>query len=194
MCYVCILTINTKGDNMADIKDIISNIEQIYGSNNSLQLLKDFERVLDELDVYVFDSWIDGELVEGPKESRYYVECTFMWPYEQLPEPAGGKRLTEYGCRVQVAESKIATVRKIKTPDDIRPGTRKGKIDHKQIWMIKISMPKKLMSDINRGYTELDKNKIEDIVNANIINSSIDPAEQQAQDMANAQPAELPAA
>ena len=56
---------------MADIKDIISNIEQIYGSNNSLALLKDFERVLDELDVYVFDSWIDGELVEGPKESRY---------------------------------------------------------------------------------------------------------------------------
>jgi hypothetical protein len=194
MCYVCILTINTKGDNMADIKDIISNIEQIYGSNNSLQLLKDFERVLDELDVYVFDSWIDGELVEGPKESRYYVECTFMWPYEQLPEPAGGKRLVEYGCRVQVAESKIASVRKIKTPDDIRPGTRKGKIDHKQIWMIKISMPKKLMSDINRGYTELDKNKIEDIVNANSINASIDPAEQQAQDMANAQPAEQPAA
>ena len=117
-----------------------------------------------------------------------------MWPYDQLPEPAGGKRLTEYGCRVQVAESKIATVRKIKTPDDIRPGTRKGKIDHKDIWMIKISMPKKLMSDINRGYTELDKNKIEDIVNANIINGSIDPAEQQAQDMANAQPAEQPAA
>jgi hypothetical protein len=194
MCYVCILTINTKGDNMADIKDIISNIEQIYGSNNSLQLLKDFERVLDELDVYVFDSWIDGELVEGPKESRYYVECTFMWPYDQLPEPSGGKRLLEYGCRVQVAESKIASVRKIKTPDDIRPGTRKGKIDHKQIWMIKISMPKKLMSDINRGYTELDKNKIEDIVNANSINASIDPAEQQVQDMANAQPAEQPAA
>jgi len=187
MCYVCILTINTKGDNMADIKDIISNIEQIYGSNNSLQLLKDFERVLDELDVYVFDSWIDGELVEGPKESRYYVECTFMWPYEQLPEPAGGNRLVEYGCRVQVAESKIASVRKIKKPEDIRPGTRKGKIDHKDIWMIKISMPKKLMSDINRGYTELDKNKIEDIVNANSINASIDPAEQQAQDMANAE-------
>ena len=32
---------------MADIKDIISNIENIYGSNNSLSLLKDFERVID---------------------------------------------------------------------------------------------------------------------------------------------------
>ena len=172
---------------MADIKDVIANIEQVYGSNNSLNLLKDFERVIDELDVYVYDNWIDGELVDGPRESRYYVECTFMWPKEQLPEPKGGKRLLEYGCRVQVAESKIAQVRKIKTPDDIRPGTRKGKIDHKDIWMIKIAMPKKLMSDINRGYTELDKNKIEDIVNANSVNMMIDPAEQQTQDMANAE-------
>lgn len=179
---------------MADIKDIIANIEQIYGSNNSLGLLKDFERVLDELDVYVFDHWIDGELVEGPKESRYFVQCTFMWPQDQLPDPAGGRRLLDYGCKVQVAESEIARVRKIKTPNDIRPGTRKGKIDQQPIWMIKIAMPKKLMNDINRGYTELDKNKIEDIVNASSVNASIDPAEQQAQEMANAQPAPAPAA
>ena len=179
---------------MADIKDIIANIENVYGSNNSLNLLKDFERVIDELDTYVYDNWIEGELVQGPIESRYWVQCTFMWPKEQMPEPQGGKRLLDYGCKVQFAETKLAKVRKIKKPDDIRPGTRKGKIDHKDIWMIKISMPKKLMSDINRGYTELDKNKIEDIVNANSINASIDPAEQQAQDMANAQPAEQPAA
>jgi len=55
---------------MANIKDVISNIEQVYGSNNSLNLLKDFERVIDELDTYVYDNWIDGELVSGPKESR----------------------------------------------------------------------------------------------------------------------------
>ena len=172
---------------MADIKDVIANIEQVYGSNNSLKLLKDFERVIDELDVYVYENWIDGELVAGPKESRYFVECTFMWPRDQMPEPAGGKRLLEYGCKVQVAESEIARVRKIKTPDDIRPGTRKGKIDHEPIWMVKIMMPKKLMSDINRGYTELDRNKIEDIVSSSGVNASIDPAEIQAQEMANAE-------
>ena len=55
---------------MATTKDIIGNIEQIYGSNNSLNILKDFERVLDELDVYVYDGWLDGELVAGPNESR----------------------------------------------------------------------------------------------------------------------------
>ena len=173
---------------MADIKDIIKNIETIYGSNNSLTLLKDFERVVDELDTYVFENWIDGELVAGPNESRYFVECTFMWPKDKMPEPEGGKRLLDYGCKVQFAETTVSQVRKIKTPDDIRPGTKKGKIDHKEVWMVKISMPKKLMHDITRGYTELDKNKIEDIVSMNGgVNAHIDPAEQQAQDMANAE-------
>jgi hypothetical protein len=55
--------------------------------------------------------------------------------------------------------------------------------------MVKIAMPKKLMHDINRGYTELDRNKIEDIVSMSGVNASIDPAEQQAQEMANAEAA-----
>lgn len=150
---------------MADLKDIITNIENIYGSNNSLNLLKDFERVIDELDVYVYENWIDGELYEGPKESRYFVECTFMWPKKQMPEPQGGLRLLDYGCKVKFAETQLAKVRKIKTPGDIRPGTRKGKIDHEDVWMVNIVMPKKLMHDINRGYRNLDKNKVEDILN-----------------------------
>lgn len=175
---------------MADIKDIITNIEQLYGSNNSLQILKDFERVLDELDTYVYDYWIDGELVSGPKETRYFVECTFMWPKDKMPEPRGGLRLLDYGCKVQWAESEISKVRKIETPDDIRPGTRKGKIDHEPIWMVKIKMPKKLMHDINRGYTELDKNKIEDILTMNHgLVSQPEPAEEQAQEATSEQPA-----
>ena len=182
-----ILTLNnTARKIMADIKDIIDNIEQIYGSNNALNILKDFERVIDELDIYVYDNWIDGELVQGPKESRYFVECTFMWPKDKMPEPQGGLRLVDYGCKVQVAETILSKVRKIRTPDDIRPGTRKGKIDIEPIWMIKIQMPKKLMHDINRGYRALDKNKVEDLLTQNVLASkSTEPTE--------AAPAEAPA-
>ena len=171
---------------MADLKDIINNVEQIYGSNNSLNILKDFERVLDELDTYVYDNWIDGELMEGPVESRYFVECTFMWPEDKMPEPKGGMRLLEYGCKVQFAESVINKVRKIKKPEDIRPGTRKGKIDQENIWMVKIAMPKKLMHDINRGYRELDKNKVEDILSQHGgVNMTLDPAQKQTEEMAS---------
>ncbi len=165
---------------MADIKDIITNIENIYGSNNSLSLLKDFERVIDELDVYVYENWLDGELVEGPKETRYFVECTFMWPEEKMPEPRGGQRLLDYGCRVQFGQDQFAKVRKIKTPDDIRPGTRKGKIDTQEVWLVRITMPKKLMADINRGYRNLDVNKIDDILTMNGgVNAQVEPVDEQ---------------
>jgi hypothetical protein len=174
------------GENMADLKDIISNIENIYGSTNSLNLLKDFERVVDELDIYVYDNWIDGELVAGPKESRYFIECTFMWPEDKMPDPTGGKKLLEYGCTVKYAESHMTKVRKIKDPDDIRPGTKKGKIDREPIWMVKIKMPKKLMADINRGHRNLDANKVQDIVNQNgISQSQEDASETQVQDATN---------
>ena len=175
---------------MADIKDIISNIENIYGSNNSLSLLKDFERVIDELDVYVYENWLDGELVEGPKETRYFVQCTFMWPEEKMPEPNGGKRLLDYGCRVEFGQDQFARVRKIKTPDDIRPGTRKGKIDTEEVWLVRITMPKKLMADINRGYRNLDVNKVDDILTMNGgVNAQVEPVDEQGAADAAAQPA-----
>jgi|TARA_E500000075_G_C6941027_1_gene294463 hypothetical protein len=166
---------------MASIKDVIANIEQIYGSNNSLNLLKDFERVVDELDLYVFENWMDGELAAGPKEDRYFIECTFMWPKDRMPEPAGGKRLLEYGCKVAYAESAISKVRRIKTPDDIRPGTRKGKIDIEEVWMVKIKMPKALMKNVDRGYTNLDKNKVQDILSNSTAVQNPEPVEQTAQ-------------
>lgn len=174
---------------MADLKDIIANIEQVYGSNNSLNLLKDFERVIDELDIYVFENWEDGELVSGPKESRYFVECTFMWQKDSMPEPKGGMRLLDYGCKVQAAETVLNKVRKIKTPDDIRPGTKKGKIDQEKIILIKIIMPKKLMSDIQRGYKNLDANKVEDIISQHHVASMTAPEAVQPAEASGEQPA-----
>jgi len=161
---------------MPTVTEIIQNIEQIYESNNSLNLLKDFERVIDELDLYVYENWQDGELSQGPVEERYFVECTFMWPKEKMPEPAAAKRLTEYGCKVGFAESVLKSVRKIETPDDIRPGTRKGKIDHQPIWLVKIKMPKRLMKNIDRGYTNLDRNKVQDVLST-IPQNNIEPPE-----------------
>ena len=38
---------------MYDILDVIKNIDDIYENNTSLAILKDFERVLDEMDMYV---------------------------------------------------------------------------------------------------------------------------------------------
>ena len=51
---------------MQDIANIIKNVESIYESNTAFTILKDYERVLDSLDLYVYDNWDSGELAMGP--------------------------------------------------------------------------------------------------------------------------------
>ena len=141
---------------MQDIYDIIKNIEGIYESNSSFNILKDFERVLDELDIYVYDNWEDGELAEGPKIDRHWVTCKFFWPRAKMPDPMGGKRLLDYDCKVSYQKTHLIEPRKIRKPDDIRPGTKKGKLDKKAIWIVEIMMPKKLISDMFGSYQEME--------------------------------------
>ena len=170
------------------LKDVIENTKTISMTDSALSTLMDFERVIDELDLYAFANWKKGELVEGPIYEKYFVTCTFMWPYKFMPDPRAAERLAEYDCEIYYKRDILEYPVKVKTPDDFKPGTKLPRKGRAPIWLVKISMPKKLMHDITRGYTELDKNKIEDIITLNGgVNAHIDPAEQQAQEMANAQ-------
>lgn len=139
---------------MHDVYDIIKNIETIYDSNTSFQVLKDFERVLDELDLYVYENWMDGELASGPKIERHWVTCSFFWPADKMPDPMGGKRLLDYDCKVKYGKSNLVKPRKIRKPDDFRPGTKKGKLDREPIWVVEIQMPKQLIASIYTGYMD----------------------------------------
>lgn len=154
---------------MQDVLDIIKNIEGIYETNTSFEILKDFERVIDELDIYVYENWINGELAYGPKISRHWVECAFMWPRDEMPDPMGGKRLVDYDCKVRYKKDFLIQPRKIEKPDDMRPGTQKGKLDRHPIWVVSIQMPKSLMADIYGGYQdeqdqELERSEVDDVM------------------------------
>jgi len=145
-----------------DELDVIKNIESIYESNTAFNVLKDFERVLDELDLYVYKNWEDGELAEGPKIDRHWVSAKFFWPKEKMPDPAGGKRLLDYDCKVGYLESSMVRPRKIVDPEDIRPGTKKGKLDKHPIWIVEVRMPKKLLADLyGATLDDLDIKEIE---------------------------------
>jgi hypothetical protein len=137
---------------MHDIVDVITNIQELYENNSSLAALKDFERVLDEMDMYVYKNWIDGELAYGPKVERHWITAAFMWPRDQMPDPMAAKRLMEIGCKISYQKTHLLEAREIKKPDDIRPGTKKGYMDRKAIWIVEVQMPKKLVFDIYKGY------------------------------------------
>ncbi len=144
---------------MFDVLDLIKNVQNIYENNSSLGILKDFERVLDELDLYVYDNWIDGEIAYGPKVDRHWITVGLMWPQKKMPDPTGGKRLLDIGCKLTYQKSHLIEPRPIKQPSDVRPGTKKGKLDHNPIWIVEIQMPKEVAFDIYRGY--MDKMKSE---------------------------------
>jgi hypothetical protein len=137
---------------MRDILDVIKNVESIYSANSSLSTLKDFERVLDEMDMYVYKNWLDGELAEGPIVERHWIKASFMWPMEKMPDPMAAKRLLDYGCKVRYERTHLLEPREVKTHEDLRPGTQKGKLDRNPVWVVEITMPRKLVSDIFEGH------------------------------------------
>ena len=139
---------------MQDVMDIVKNVEGIYESDTAFSVLKDFERVLDELDLYVYENWEDGELASGPNIEKHWVSCEFMWPKDKMPDPMGGKRLLDYDCKVSYKKSSLLKPRKIRKPDYIIPGSKKGKLDREPIWLVNITMPKDLILNIYSGYKE----------------------------------------
>jgi len=144
-----------------DYWQVAENTRDIYMSEGSLLTLLDFERVIDELDIYAFKNWEIGELVEGPDVGKYKVKCTFMWPAKLMPDPRGARRLLPFDCDVRFKKTTMKVPVKIEDPSDYRPGTHKAKIMEQKIWLVEISIPKALMSDIRTGSVELEDQDID---------------------------------
>lgn len=147
---------------------VAENIRDLYLSEGSLNALLDYERVLDEMDIYAFRNWELGELVAGPEIGRYKVSCTFMWPAELMPDPRGAKRLLPFDCDVKYKKTRIKVPVKVKDPSDFKPGTHVAKLEDKPVWLVEITIPKNLMNDIRTGSVELEDQSIDlqDLENA----------------------------
>lgn len=145
----------------ADYWQVTKNIKDIYLSEGSLLTLLDFERVLDELDVYAFKNWMLGELVQGPTISKYKVACVFLWPENLMPDPRGARRLLPFDCEVKYKKTNMKIPLKIEDPTDYRPGTKIARIIEKKIWLVQITMPKSLMNDIRIGSVEMEDQDID---------------------------------
>jgi hypothetical protein len=91
----------------------------------------------------------------------------------------GGKRLLDYDCKIKFGKDYVLKPRKIREPGDIRPGTKKGKLDRHGIWLVEIKMPKKLVADIYSG---------SEGVKAQIDLAGTTPETQPAEDAAMADP------
>ena len=147
--------------NHEDYWMVADTIKGIYTSDGSLLTLMDFERVLDEMDLYAFKNWQLGELVQGPTVGKYKVSCIFLWPEKLMPDPRGAKRLLPFDCEVRFKKTTMTIPIKIEYPDDFQPGTHKARLVKKKVWLVEIVMPKSLISEIRTGSIELEDQNID---------------------------------
>lgn len=153
--------------NDIDFVSIVDTVKGVYMSDGSMSTLLDFERVLDEADLYAFKNWLVGELVDGPVVGRYNCKCVFMWPYKLMPDPRGALRLTNVGCKVTYGKGEIKVPVEVKDYDDFVQGTRYPKMAKRKVWFVEIVIPFELMDDIKEGTIDLadqtiDLSEIED--------------------------------
>ena len=159
--------------NDIDFTSIVSTVKGIMTSDGSMSVLLDYERVLDEADVYAFKNWLLGELVQGPDIGRYSVSCTFMWPAKLMPDPRAAKRLLALGCNLKFAKGKVKIPIEVKDYEDFVPGTRYPRGIDKKVWFVNIEIPLELMDDIKEGSIDLaeqtiDLDDIEDAYNEDL--------------------------
>jgi hypothetical protein len=173
---------------MQYIIDFSKFVQQLSEVQGAFSVLKDFEKVLSELNIYVFKNWKKGELIKGPVINRYTVKCTFMWDYHTPPDPKVKELLEEYDCKVTFDKDLILVPRKIKDPEDYRPGTKKGKIDAHKIWTATIEMPKKLIQDVSIGKENQENNLMAELMRYNKNDISLDTAAQESPQQNETQP------
>lgn len=182
--------------NNVDFVSIVSTVKGIMTSDGSISILLDFERVLDETDVYAFKNWLIGELVQGPDVGRYTVSCTFMWPYKLMPDPSAVKRLMAVGCEVQYHKKEIKVPIEVKNYDDFVQGTNYPKGVTRKVWLVKITIPMELMDDIKEGSIDIagstiDLEEIDNAYDEDLDKQGLDDKSDQTEQQPESLPAQV---
>jgi hypothetical protein len=146
------------------------DIEKLEDSPHLLDLLVQMEDVLDSMDVYVFKNWIDGEIVEGPKVRRYWLDMTLKYPYDKMPDPRAGLRLLKHGVRVDFSKAHEDESGEAKPVEG-------GKEKEGLVWLVHISIPRRLIIEINAGQLdfyddEIDSEDVEDAQDSGVTDES----------------------
>lgn len=143
------------------VKILNDKITEVSKSNTLLDMLMEFEKTLDELDMYAFKNWDKGEILEGPEIGRHYVNVKLLYPHKQMPDPAGAERLIARDCLVKYDKDMLETPRRVKDFADVEVGMRPDgsqrftpKTDSEPVWIVSIDMPRRYVDEFSAQHVE----------------------------------------
>jgi hypothetical protein len=151
--HVVYTTTYTKGLNtyMKEIEELKATLDNLVDSSSDLNMLIEFEEVLDNLNIYAYKNWEYGEVVAGPEVSKYWITVTLMYPRKLMPDPDAAMRLTKHGARVFFGKEVFIEPVKVVTPDDLQEpdenNKRKPKRKKTPVWLVRIEMPRQFVDD-----------------------------------------------
>ena len=142
---------------MSEIKqnDILDNLRGIDGNETLLDILLEFEHMLDEQGMYGYENWKLGEVTHGPKLSRYWLNVTLMYPYLKMPNPKAALRLTNIGCEVNFKKAVLKIPVTPKSQEDLDKH-KKPKLKSHKVWLVDIWMPRKFVDETLQDKVQID--------------------------------------
>ena len=156
-------------------QDLNDHLRKVSEGESLLDMLLEFEGILDEVDLYAYKNWIKGEILEGPDVGRHWVTAKFMYMSEEMPDPAGAERLLSRGMKVKFCREELKYPKKIKNWDDIDQsrsfnamgggyggvgglggvGYVKPKVMTDKVWVVEITMPRKYVDNTIQDYVDV---------------------------------------
>lgn len=161
------------------VKLLNDQIKKISDTNTLLDMLLEFEKILEDIDVYAYKNWSKGEILEGPILDRHYVTVKLLYPHKEMPDPSGAKRLLARECLVKYRKDTLVSPVKVQSFNDVvaeisPDGVTKHRAKSKSepVWVVEIKMPRKYVDEFSSEVVEADEDSYVDTESLN--------AEQQA--------------
>lgn len=147
------------------LEQIKNTLARITQTKDSMDILYEYERVMDQVGLSSYLNWYKGELLDGPKITKYWVECSWMYPKTEMPDPEGALRLTKIGCKVHFEDTIFNKPVKVMEPSDWEDRTtKKAKMDRIPVWVVTIKIPMKYIEDgfddINQYLSDLESDDV----------------------------------
>ena len=156
-------------------QDLNDHLRKVSEGESLLDMLLEFEGILDEVDLYAYKNWSKGEILEGPEVGRHWVTAKFMYMSEEMPDPSGAERLLSRGIKVKFCREELKYPKKIKNWDDVDSsrsfnargggyggmgglggvGYVKPKVMSDKVWVVEIQMPRKYVDNTIQDYVDV---------------------------------------
>lgn len=157
------------------VKMLNDQIKKVSETNTLLDMLLEFEKTLDSLDLYAFANWDDGEVLSGPDLGRHFMTVKLMYPHAKMPDPDGAKRLVARDCLVKYTKETLLRPKKIRNFDDLivevgpdgAPKYR-AKTHSEPVWVVEIKMPRRYVDEFNIDIVKADEDSYVDLEDSGI--------------------------